>query len=141
MLKTPLVQRHCTMGQRKSCQNVDRRFFRWKQEIIRLGWRDAMQIEGPERYELTFTPETFTALCAKGTNKFSGLSIAELPKLYIASIDDKPIYVGMTKQSIRTRLRFGWNAKGKGGYHGYAWRHGNSSAVLDVWCHIDAIDR
>jgi hypothetical protein len=100
-----------------------------------------MQIEGPERYELTFTPETFTALCAKGTNKFSGLSTTELPKLYIASIDDKPIYVGMTKQSIRTRLRFGWNAKGKGGYHGYAWRHANSSAVLDVWCHVDAIDR
>jgi hypothetical protein len=23
----------------------------------------------------------------------------------------------------------------------YAWRHGNSSAVLDVWCHVDAIDR
>jgi hypothetical protein len=59
-----------------------------------------MQIEGPERYQLTFTPETFTALCAKGTNKFSGLSTTELPKLYIASIDDKPIYVGMTKQSI-----------------------------------------
>jgi hypothetical protein len=100
-----------------------------------------MQIEGPERYELTFTPETFSALCAKGTKKFSGLSTTELPKLYIASIDDKPIYVGMTKQSIRARLRFGWNAKGKGGYHGYAWRHGNSSAVLDVWCHVDAIDR
>jgi hypothetical protein len=100
-----------------------------------------MRIEGPERYQLEFTSEAFTVLCAKGTNRFSGMATSDLPKLYIASIDNKPIYVGITKQSVRNRLRYGWSAKGKGGYHGYAWRHGNSSAVLDVWCHVDAIDR
>jgi hypothetical protein len=64
-----------------------------------------------------------------------------LPKLYIASTDNKPIYVGITKQSIRNRLRLGWNAKGDSGYYGYAWRHGRTTAVLDVWCHSDAIER
>lgn len=44
----------------------------------------------------------------------------------------------MTKQSIRNRLRFGWNADGAGGYHGYAFRKELSAAVLDVWCHEDA---
>jgi hypothetical protein len=100
-----------------------------------------MRIKGLERYQLTFTPEAFTILCAKGTNKFSGLSTSDLPKLYIASINSKPIYVGITKQSIRNRLRLGLNAKGDSGYYGYAWRHGNTAAVLDVWCHSDATER
>lgn len=88
-----------------------------------------MRIDGPERYQLTFTPEAFTVLCAKGTNKFSGLSTSDLPKLYIASIDSKPVYVGITKQSVRNRLRLGWNAKGDSGYYGYAWRHGYNTAI------------
>ena len=71
-----------------------------------------MRIQGPDRYQLTFTSEAFTVLCTKGTNKFSGLATSDLPKLYIASIDNKPIYVGITKQSVRNRLRLGWNAKG-----------------------------
>jgi hypothetical protein len=100
-----------------------------------------MQLQGPDRYQLTFTPEAFTVLCPKGTDRFSGMATSELPKLYIASIDNKPIYVGITKQSIRNRLRLGWNANGESGYHGYAWRHGNTAANLDVWCHVDAVDR
>jgi hypothetical protein len=92
-----------------------------------------MRIEGPETYELSFSPTDFTVLCFKGTKKFSGLATNDLPKLYIASIDRKPVYVGLTKQSIRNRLRLGWNAAGEGGYHGYAWRHGNDKATLSVW--------
>jgi hypothetical protein len=101
----------------------------------------AMLIEGPERYRLMFTSDSFTVLCSKGSNKFSGIAMLKLPKLYIVSIGGKPIYVGTTKQVIRNRLRFGWAATGKGGYYGYAWRHGNTAAELDVWCHIDAIGR
>jgi hypothetical protein len=26
-------------------------------------------------------------------------------------------------------------------YHGYAWRHSNNSANLDIWCHTDAVNR
>jgi hypothetical protein len=100
-----------------------------------------MQIQGPERYQLKFTPNAFTVLCPKGTDKFSGIATSSLPKLYIVSTDNKPIYVGITKQSIRNRLRFGWSATGESGYHGYAWRHGNTSAHLDVWCHVDAVNR
>jgi hypothetical protein len=42
-----------------------------------------MRIEGPERYQLTFGPESFTVLCAKGTDKFSGLAMLKFPKLYV----------------------------------------------------------
>jgi hypothetical protein len=100
-----------------------------------------MRIEGPERYRLTFTPDSFTVLCSKGSNKFSGIATLKLPKLYIVSVGGKPIYVGTTKQVIRNRLRLGWAATGESGYYGYAWRHGNTAAELDVWCHMDAIGR
>ena len=88
-----------------------------------------MRITGPQRYKLTFDATAFVVECEKGTPKFSGIVTSKKPKLYIASVDEAPIYVGVTKQSIRNRLRFGWNAAGEGGYYGYAWRHGSSVTV------------
>jgi hypothetical protein len=97
-----------------------------------------MHLTGPERYKLIFDATSFVVTCAKGTQKFSGIATSRKPKLYIASVDENPIYVGVTRQSLRNRLRFGWNAEGKGGYYGYAWRHRLTEAMLDVWCHDDA---
>ncbi len=57
---------------------------------------------------------------------------------YIVSADGKPVYVGITKQAMRTRLRFGFTAAGRGGYHGYAWRNQYREATLDVWAQDDA---
>lgn len=96
-----------------------------------------MRISGPERYTLNFDSHNFSVTCAKGTNKFSGIAISRFPKLYVVSIAEKPIYVGVTKQPIRNRLRFGWSATGAGGYYGYAWRHKHTAANLDIWCHQD----
>jgi hypothetical protein len=70
--------------------------------------------------------------------KFSGLATRKLPKLYVVSLDAKLIYVGITRQSMRARFRGGFTASGKNGYHGYAWRHSFTEAVLDIWCHEDA---
>ena len=100
-----------------------------------------MKIEGPVCYELKFTPDTFTVLCPKKTNRFSGIATSSQPKLYIVSVKDRPIYAGISKQSIRNRLRYGWSATGRGGYCGYSWRHQITSANLDVRCHVDAVDR
>ena len=52
-----------------------------------------MKVEGPEVYKLAFTPTEFEVLCAKGTNKFSGLATSNMPKLYIASIEKKGVRV------------------------------------------------
>jgi hypothetical protein len=49
--------------------------------------------------------------------------------------------VGITKQPLRNRLRFGWTADGRHGYHGYAWRHHHRKATMDVWCHEDALEQ
>ena len=96
-----------------------------------------MKIVGPERYALTYSPQAFTVLCNKGSSSFSGIAISDMPKLYIASMAGKPIYVGITKQRMQSRLRYGWTAAGKHGYHGYAWRHSGEAAELDVWGHAD----
>lgn len=96
-----------------------------------------MNIVGPERYVLAITPTSFAVACEHGTSKFSGIATSRKPKLYVVSVDEKPIYVGLTKQPIRNRLRLGWNAKGETGYYGYAWRHHHENVLLDVWAHDD----
>jgi hypothetical protein len=97
-----------------------------------------MKIAGPERYKLCFDTEKFVVTCSRGTPKFSGLATRKLPKLYVVSLEAKVIYVGITRQPMRTRFRGGFTASGKNGYHGYAWRHAFTQAVLDIWCHEDA---
>jgi hypothetical protein len=97
-----------------------------------------MDLLGPDRYDMTFDTELstrFEVRCSKGTTKFSGLSTrAKTPKIYIISRDGQPIYVGVTVQTMRKRLRLGFTADGRSGYHGYQWRRFFKSAVLDVWC-------
>jgi hypothetical protein len=97
-----------------------------------------MHITGPSQYQLAFDAKSFAVTCAKGTNKFSGTATSKNPKLYVVSVDGWPVYVGITKQPMRNRLRFGWKATGRHGYHGYAWRHLHKKAVMDIWCHEDA---
>jgi hypothetical protein len=63
-----------------------------------------MNISGPERYKLSFNSDSFKVFCQKGTSKFSGIATSTKPKLYIVSVDAKPIYVSVTKQSLRKRL-------------------------------------
>ncbi|WP_412066393.1 hypothetical protein [Rhizobium sp. SYY.PMSO] len=69
-----------------------------------------MLLNGPERYALTYTPQSFTVLCNEGTSKLSGLAVSKNPKLYIASVDGHPTYVGITRQKMQARLRYGWSA-------------------------------
>jgi hypothetical protein len=90
-----------------------------------------MKISGPERFKLAFDAKKCTA-------KFSGLANNKLPKLYVVVANGKIIYVGITRSTIRARLYSGWNANGKNGYHGYAWRNTHTEADLYVWCHEDA---
>lgn len=97
-----------------------------------------MKLSEPESYRLTFTPERYTVECAKGKPRFSGIASGKTPKIYIASDEGRPIYVGQTISPMSMRMRTGWNANGKNGYHGYAWRRHLTSAQLDVWSHDDA---
>ena len=90
-----------------------------------------MEISGPEHFKLTFDAKKCAA-------RFSGRANTKLPKLYVVVANGELIYVGVTRQRMQQRLYVGWNASGKNGYHGYAWRHTHTQADLYVWCHDDA---
>lgn len=100
-----------------------------------------MKMIGPERYTLTYDVQKYAVLCSNGKAKFSGIASSKMPKLYIASINGKPVYVGATKRPMGERIRVGWKATGKNGYHGYAWKNEGAEAQLDVWAHTDALER
>ncbi|MFA5146811.1 MAG: hypothetical protein WC515_05540 [Candidatus Omnitrophota bacterium] len=57
-----------------------------------------------------------------------------LPKIYIIKNRGEIIYIGIASQSIANRLRYGFSAKGRGGYHGYRWRDLVDKIDLLVWC-------
>ena len=56
----------------------------------------------------------------------------KLPKLYVVKRDKEVYYVGITRQDIRKRLRYGFSARGEHGYHGYKWK-GQDEVELLVW--------
>lgn len=60
-------------------------------------------------------------------------------KIYIVKQENEFLYVGTTVQSLTARFRYGLNADGKKGYHGYKWKH-KESVDLYVWC-FEALDK
>jgi hypothetical protein len=43
-------------------------------------------------------------------------------KLYVLKRVGTFLYIGITRQSLRSRLHLGFNAEGENGYHGYKWK-------------------
>lgn len=71
---------------------------------------------------------------------------SKLPKLYVVKSGSEVIYVGLTTQSIQTRLRYGLKAQGETGYYGYKWKDLSEVDIL-IWCfpqesreHIEAVE-
>jgi hypothetical protein len=54
-------------------------------------------------------------------------------KLYTVSHEATLLYVGITQQRIGTRLKYGFRAEGKSGYHGYKWKLLRHEIRLDIW--------
>ena len=96
-----------------------------------------MRLIGPDRYTLTFNARRFDVRASDNRRKFAGRAARGDVKLYVFSSRGQPIYVGVTKQPMRNRLRYGWQAQGRGGYYGYAFRKCLTEATLDIW-YLDA---
>src|SRR3990172_7453483 len=99
-----------------------------------------MQVEGPDRFSLSINPggsPPFEVRDVNGATRFSGRATSTLPKLYVVTGGGLPIYIGITRQSMRARLRLGWSASGESGYYGYRWRHDHAEVTLDLWYHVD----
>jgi hypothetical protein len=89
-----------------------------------------MKLIGPEHFKLTFDAKKCSA-------QFSGLANTTIPKLYVVVAGGEVIYVGKAQSPMRQRFYGGWNATGKHGYHGYAWRHTHTEADVFVWYQED----
>ncbi|MFH1022869.1 MAG: hypothetical protein V1809_05730 [Planctomycetota bacterium] len=94
-----------------------------------------MKLIGPERYKLKFNRRKFQISATSGQRELSDRVRASRPKLYAVASGRRLVYVGITNQPIRTRLRIGWAADGSHGYYGYAWRRQLKAATLYVWFH------
>jgi len=53
-------------------------------------------------------------------------------KLYVIKKNKKILYIGITRQSLRSRFRLGFSADDGNGYHGYKWKDTKKVNVL-VW--------
>jgi len=51
-----------------------------------------------------------------------GLANKKGPKIYILKINKEIAYIGITRQPLSNRFRYGLSATGENGYHGYAWK-------------------
>lgn len=95
-----------------------------------------MKLEGPEKYELACTE---TECTFRGT-PLSTDAKSGRQKLYLFLSEASPVYVGITTQPIRARLRYGFKAKGEHGYHGYSIRNHLTSFTMLVWYHAESND-
>ena len=91
------------------------------------------KIEGPQTYKLRVKDKKYSVIGPNGENHFIKPATKKIPKLYVISKGSKILYVGVTVQSISSRLRIGMKATGKCGYHGYMWCEKNDTFRLDVW--------
>jgi hypothetical protein len=92
-----------------------------------------MHLIGPEVYQLTVSPTDFHVTQESGASGFRALAAAKGHKLYCVSLASALVYIGITRQRMSSRLRYGWTANGRSGYHGYAWRHKRATGHLQVW--------
>jgi len=63
---------------------------------------------------------------------------AGIQKLYVLKSGNEIYYVGVTSQSMSSRLRIGYRANGEQGYHGYKWIGKIPRAELLVWCFTES---
>lgn len=108
-----------------------------------------MEANTYNKYKIRISDSKFVCIEANG-QKGQGFVYPDvsdkLPKLYIIKRGKEIYYVGITTQDIRKRLRYGFSATGKHGYHGYKWKDQNTVEIL-IWCfpdsspeHVEAIE-
>ncbi len=95
------------------------------------------RINTPSHLEIKFENRQIVYIKDLVTNSllktFQNPLTTKIPKIYIIKDKAEYLYVGVTLQSLRTRFRYGFNANGESGYHGYKWRD-KSIAQIYVWC-------
>ena len=87
-------------------------------------------------YNLEITPHKYKCLSVNGDQIDHFIhpdTQNNMPKLYVVKNGNTVCYVGITSQSMSTRLRIGFKADGKTGYWGYKWKNELTNAELYIW--------
>ncbi len=95
-----------------------------------------IQLSGPEKYFIKFTPEEITDIASDdGTTEFSPRVRKSGPKIYVVHESQTPVYVGQTTSSIAARLSKGskQDPSKNHGYSGHQWRRSLCQANIDIW--------
>ena len=108
-----------------------------------------MEVNTYNKYRIKISDSKFRCIEANGEQGKGFLypDVSDkLPKLYVVKRGKEIYYVGITTQDIRKRLRYGFSATGKHGYHGYKWR-GEDAVEILIWSfpdsttkHVEAIE-
>jgi len=96
-----------------------------------------------QRFRIELARRRITRVCDldTGLGHFSApASTPGLPKIYAVLHSGKPVYVGVTRQPVRARLRSGGKGSPKTGYYGYKWM-GLKTVDLLIWAFHDFGDR
>lgn len=91
-----------------------------------------MTLKRTQRYQLRLASGGYSVVAPDGAPHFVAPATQAIPKLYVASRGRILIYIGITRQSMATRLRNGLQANGQHGYYGYRWRD-QPNLNLDIW--------
>lgn len=98
-----------------------------------------MKLNDDQHYELTIQAEAEGRLSYRLTREGERVKFAApaskrgIAKIYVVTYEQELLYVGVADQPMSSRIRFGLNAKGKGGYHGYKWKHLRKQLSLTIW--------
>jgi predicted GIY-YIG superfamily endonuclease len=87
------------------------------------------------KYRIIISEGKYRCVEANGESSDIFLSpdaTGKLPKLYVIRHVKEIVYVGITRQDVRMRLRMGFGAKGEHGYYGYKWKDLRDIELL-VW--------
>jgi len=87
------------------------------------------------KYKIKLVGSKFQCIEANGKPSRGFLApdmVDSFPKLYVVKHNSEVYYVGITRQDIRKRLRYGFSAKGEYGYSGYKWKNLEEVELL-IW--------
>ena len=94
----------------------------------------------PHTFHITLTDSKVQSIFDIEKNqiisKFSQPLTGKNFKIYVLKCENKFLYIGTTKTSIKNRIRSGLSASGQKGYHGYKWKKFDS-VLLYVFCFND----
>ena len=94
-----------------------------------------MEVNNYNKYRIKIVDSKCSCIEANGEQgqRFLYPDVSDnLPKLYVVKQANEVYYVGITRQDIRKRLRYGMSTKGEHGYSGYKWKHLKEVELL-IW--------